>query len=64
MLVTSLARRTFSSEHATSDSLGPYSAETINVANNLGLPVSNIYICAGVGVSTDRETPAAPPSSG
>ncbi|KAB5590229.1 GDSL-like lipase/acylhydrolase [Ceratobasidium theobromae] len=39
VLVTSLARRTFSSEHATSDSLGPYSAETINVANNLGLPL-------------------------
>ncbi|KAJ1301067.1 hypothetical protein OPQ81_003485 [Rhizoctonia solani] len=39
VLLTSLARRTFSSEHATSDSLGPYSAETINVASKLGLPL-------------------------
>lgn len=39
VLLTSLARRTFSSEHATSDSLGPYAAETINVASKLGLPL-------------------------
>ncbi|QRW25878.1 carbohydrate esterase family 12 protein [Rhizoctonia solani] len=37
VLMTSLARRTFSSEQATSDTLGPYSAETIKVASNLGL---------------------------
>ncbi|KAF8684919.1 acetylesterase [Rhizoctonia solani] len=39
VLMTSLARRTFSSEQATSDTLGPYSAETIKVASNLGLPL-------------------------
>ncbi|KDN46598.1 hypothetical protein RSAG8_04251, partial [Rhizoctonia solani AG-8 WAC10335] len=39
VLLTSLARRTFSSENATSDSLTPYSAETIKVASNLGLPL-------------------------
>ncbi|QRW13464.1 carbohydrate esterase family 12 protein [Ceratobasidium sp. AG-Ba] len=39
VLMTSLARRTFSNEHVTSDSLGPYSAQTINVASKLGLPL-------------------------
>ncbi|CAE7055914.1 unnamed protein product [Rhizoctonia solani] len=39
ILLTSLARRTFSSERATSDRLGPYSAETIKVAQKLGLPL-------------------------
>ncbi|KAF8752025.1 acetylesterase [Rhizoctonia solani] len=37
-LVTSLARRVFTSEHVTSDILGPYSNETINVAAKLKLP--------------------------
>ena len=40
ILVTSLARRVFTSEHVTSDILGPYSNETINVAAKLNLPVS------------------------
>ncbi|KAG8728119.1 hypothetical protein FRC11_011773, partial [Ceratobasidium sp. 423] len=39
VLMTSLARRTFSSEHATKDSLSPYSADTIKVASNLKLPL-------------------------
>ncbi|KAF8607290.1 SGNH hydrolase [Ceratobasidium sp. AG-I] len=39
VLLTSLARRTFSSEYVTSDVLGPYSAETIKVASALGLPL-------------------------
>lgn len=47
VLLTSLARRTFSSEHITSDSLGPYSAETIKVASALGLPVG-LSICATI----------------
>ncbi|KAF8688452.1 acetylesterase, partial [Rhizoctonia solani] len=38
ILVTSLARRVFTSEHVTSDILGPYSNETINVAAKLKLP--------------------------
>ncbi|CAE6452208.1 unnamed protein product [Rhizoctonia solani] len=39
ILVTSLARRVFSSEHVTSDILGPYANETINVAAKLKLPL-------------------------
>ncbi|KAF8607310.1 SGNH hydrolase [Ceratobasidium sp. AG-I] len=39
ILVTSLARRVFTSEHVTSDILGPYSNETINVAAKLNLPL-------------------------
>ncbi|CAE6535060.1 unnamed protein product [Rhizoctonia solani] len=39
ILVTSLARRVFASEHVTTDILGPYSNETINVAAKLGLPL-------------------------
>ncbi|CAE6438459.1 unnamed protein product [Rhizoctonia solani] len=39
ILVTSLARRVFTSEHVTSDILGPYSNETINVAAKLKLPI-------------------------
>ncbi|KAF8607309.1 SGNH hydrolase [Ceratobasidium sp. AG-I] len=39
ILVTSLARRVFTSEHVTSDILGPYSNQTIAVANKLGLPI-------------------------
>ncbi|KAH7337673.1 SGNH hydrolase-type esterase domain-containing protein [Rhizoctonia solani] len=39
VLMTSLARRTFSSERATRDTLGPYSAETIKVASNMKLPL-------------------------
>lgn len=41
ILVTSLARRVFTSEHVTSDILGPYSNQTINVAAKLNLPVSH-----------------------
>jgi hypothetical protein len=39
ILVTSLARRVFASEHVTTDILSPYSNETINVAKKLKLPV-------------------------
>ncbi|KAG8743280.1 hypothetical protein FRC10_012243 [Ceratobasidium sp. 414] len=39
ILVTSLARRVFTSEHVTSDILGPYSNQTIAVANKLKLPL-------------------------
>ncbi|CEL54895.1 hypothetical protein RSOLAG1IB_07387 [Rhizoctonia solani AG-1 IB] len=39
ILVTSLARRVFSSSHTTTDILGPYSEQTIAVANKLKLPV-------------------------
>ncbi|KAG8762785.1 hypothetical protein FRC12_008847 [Ceratobasidium sp. 428] len=39
VLLTSLPRRTFSSEYVTSDSLGPYSDQTISVASKLGLPL-------------------------
>ncbi|KAB5588871.1 Gdsl-like lipase acylhydrolase [Ceratobasidium theobromae] len=39
ILVTSLARRVFSSEHVTTDILGPYSNQTIAVATKLGLPL-------------------------
>ncbi|KAH7337645.1 SGNH hydrolase-type esterase domain-containing protein [Rhizoctonia solani] len=39
ILVTSLARRVFSSSHATTDILGPYSDQTIAVAKKLNLPV-------------------------
>ncbi|KAG8681151.1 hypothetical protein FRC08_015813 [Ceratobasidium sp. 394] len=39
ILVTSLARRVFSSEHVPTDILGPYSNETINVAAKLNLPL-------------------------
>ncbi|CAE7075130.1 unnamed protein product [Rhizoctonia solani] len=39
ILVTSLARRVFSSSHTTTDILGPYSNQTIAVANKLGLPL-------------------------
>ncbi|CAE6492324.1 unnamed protein product [Rhizoctonia solani] len=39
VLMTSLARRTFSSERVTRDTLGPYSAETIKVASNMNLPL-------------------------
>ncbi|KAJ1301093.1 hypothetical protein OPQ81_003511 [Rhizoctonia solani] len=39
ILVTSLARRVFASEHVTTDILGPYSNETINVAAKLNLPL-------------------------
>ncbi|KAG9123975.1 hypothetical protein FRC07_013300 [Ceratobasidium sp. 392] len=39
ILVTSLARRVFASEYVTTDILGPYSNETINVARKLHLPL-------------------------
>ncbi|KAJ1301092.1 hypothetical protein OPQ81_003510 [Rhizoctonia solani] len=39
ILVTSLARRVFSGEHTTTDILGPYSNQTIAVANKLDLPI-------------------------
>ncbi|CAE6510206.1 unnamed protein product [Rhizoctonia solani] len=39
ILVTSLARRVFASEHVTTDILGPYANETINVAAKLKLPL-------------------------
>ncbi|CAE6466286.1 unnamed protein product [Rhizoctonia solani] len=39
ILVTSLARRVFASEHVTTDILGPYADETINVAAKLKLPL-------------------------
>ncbi|KAB5593380.1 putative effector protein [Ceratobasidium theobromae] len=38
VLLTSLARRKFSKDKKTQDNLGPYSAETIKLASNLGLP--------------------------
>ncbi|KAG8686148.1 hypothetical protein FRC09_014309, partial [Ceratobasidium sp. 395] len=37
-LVTSLARRVFASEYVTTDILGPYSNETIDVVKKLYLP--------------------------
>ncbi|KDN46597.1 hypothetical protein RSAG8_04250, partial [Rhizoctonia solani AG-8 WAC10335] len=45
ILLTSLACQTFSSEYTTSDRLGPYSAEAIKVASDLGLPVSCVRVC-------------------
>ncbi|KAH8832755.1 SGNH hydrolase-type esterase domain-containing protein [Flagelloscypha sp. PMI_526] len=39
ILVTSLARRNFLDEHTPNDILGPYSAETIKVSEELGLPL-------------------------
>ncbi|KAG8703148.1 hypothetical protein FRC08_003047 [Ceratobasidium sp. 394] len=39
VLLTSLPRRTYSSEYVTTDTLGPYSDQTISVASKLGLPL-------------------------
>lgn len=62
VLLTSLARRKFSKDKKTQDNLGPYSAETIKLASNLGLPVSSVHVCAGFDVSTDPEARTAPPA--
>jgi hypothetical protein len=51
ILVTSLARRVFASEHVTSDILGPYSNETINVAAKLKLPVGGLLLPESRGLA-------------